>query len=61
MKLSLLASFLFGALVAFKIDGTLAWSWWVVLSPIWFSAAVLGVIALVVAVLLVLVASDDAQ
>lgn len=36
--------------IALKLTGKIAWSWWLVTAPLWGPAALLGVIALIVAV-----------
>ncbi len=36
--------------IVLKLCGTIAWSWWWVLSPIWLPFAVVGIVLLIVAI-----------
>ena len=54
------ASMLTIAFIVLKLVGTITWSWWWVLSPIWISAG-LAVVFGVIFFLLVLIFSDGGR
>ncbi len=54
-----LASVLTTVFIVLKLVGTISWSWWWVLSPLWISAGLVTVILIVVGIVLLIASLCD--